>query len=123
MNTFFNGKEVYVKEYLTYDQIQRIAEEVVKLSSWAERQQMIDFMTLCYVLDVDREEIYKVRHDGLLTSGLLEFIKTAVKNYYQIKDAVDYEDSFNKQLNRLMEQLPQVAKDAIAKAQIKKEDK
>lgn len=117
--TYLKDYDISVKHYLTYAQIQRITEEVIKLSSWAERQEMIDYMVMCYVTTEDRGSIDKVSSDEIVNSGLIEAIKKEVYNYYLIDKAIAYEESLGKQFNKLLAQLPQVAQEAIAEAQKK----
>lgn len=117
--TYLKDYDIYVKHYLDYAQIQHIAEEVIKLSTWAERQEIIDYMVLCYATSEIRTNIDKTKHEDMINSGLIEAVKKEVYNYYLIDKAIAYEESLGKQFNKLLAQLPQVAQEAIAEAQKK----
>lgn len=107
--------EVTVNPYLTYAEIQNIANEAIKYQTWSERNAIIDYMLLCYATDIKREEIDENGHEAILFSGLLDKVKDVVENYYSIFEAIKHEESLIKQIALIMDSLPTVAKEAVEK--------
>ena len=54
--------DININYYLTYAEIQAIADSVVKLESWAERQTNIDMLVLKYATDIPMEVLQKKGH-------------------------------------------------------------
>lgn len=102
--------DINVNYYLTYAEIQAIADSVVKLESWAERQTNIDMLVLKYVTDIPMEELQKQGHDTLLTSGLIEEVMYSVKNIDQLYEAISYATSMNKFIGDVIKLWPKYQK-------------
>lgn len=102
--------DINVNYYLTYAEIQAIADSVVKLESWAERQTNIDMLVLKYVTDIPMEELQKKGHDTLLTSGLIEEVMYSVKNIDQLYEAISYATSMNKFIGDVIKLWPKYQK-------------
>ena len=102
--------DINVNYYLTYAEIQAIADSVVKLESWAERQTNIDMLVLKYVTDIPMEELQKQGHDTLLTSGLIEEVMYSVKNINQLYEAISYATSMNKFIGDVIKLWPKYQK-------------
>lgn len=102
--------DVNVNYYLTYAEIQAIADSVVKLESWAERQTNIDMLVLKYVTDIPMEELQKQGHDILLASGLIEEVMCSVKNIDQLYEAISYATSMNKFIGDVIKLWPKYQK-------------
>lgn len=107
--------EVNVNPYLSYAEIQNIANEAIKYQSWAERNELIDYMLLCYATDIKREDIDEIGHEKILFSGLLDEVKNNINNYYRINEAIEYEESLIKQIALIMDSLPKVVKETVGK--------
>lgn len=107
--------EVSVNPYLTYSQIQNIASEAMKYQTWHERNEIIDYMLLCYATDAVREEIDNTGHEALLSCGLIDKVKETVVNYHRIYEALEYEESLIKQIAMVMEALPKIVKETVEK--------
>ena len=59
--TYLEKYGVTVNRYLTYAQIQQIAEATMKFHTWAERQQNIDMLILIHATDMTVEEMSHCR--------------------------------------------------------------
>lgn len=117
--------DICVKPYLTYAQIQVIAENVKKLTGWASRQQCIDMLMLHYATDIDSDKLNEIGHDYWLNTGIIDQVRKHIVNIDRIEEAIKYEENpirllvamsnempeFSKQLNEAME----MAKNAPSK--------
>ena len=105
---------VTVNRYLTYAQIQQIANAVVTSSAddsedtWANRQTNIDMLMLYHATDITKEELEKVGHDDLLTSGLIQAVKEQIKNYYEIFEAINYIEDNQRAIGKMLKSLPKI---------------
>ena len=102
--------DINVNYYLTYAEIQAIADSVVKLESWAERQTNIDMLVLKYATDIPMEVLQAKGHDILLTSGLIEEVMYSVKNIDQLYEAISYATSMNKFIGGVIKLWPKYQK-------------
>lgn len=102
----FAGRNISVREYLTYAEIQYITNEVCVLDSWADREQMIDILLINYVTDLSKEEIENCEHKELLFCGLIDEVKRHVKNYERIYEAINYTQSTQRTMLQVMKELP-----------------
>lgn len=102
--------DIYVEPYLTYEQIHQIVRSVMTQDDWAVRQQTIDMLLLYHLTDISKEELEKVGHDDILKSGLIDEVKSVVKNLNQIKEAIDYTQSLPRALKQISEKLPEFKK-------------
>ncbi len=99
------------KEYLTYAEIQNIVDQVVKSNVWSDRQQIIDMLMLCYCTDIGQDKIAEVGHERLLIDGVIDDVRGQVKNYYQIRQALQYTESTARAIMQLStEFLPKLQK-------------
>ena len=97
---------IEVKPYLTYAQIQNICDAVCKFDSWAEREQNVDILMLHYVTNMTDEEIEERGHEALLMEGTIDFVKSQIKNFDRIYEAVNYTQSIQRQLSQIVAELP-----------------
>lgn len=102
--------DISVEPYLTYEQIHQIVRSVMTQDDWAVRQQTIDMLLLYHLTDISKEELEKVGHDDLLKSGLIDEVKSVVKNLNQIQEAIDYTQSLPRALKQISEKLPELRK-------------
>ena len=72
---------VHIKSYLTYSEIQAIANAATKFDTWAERNENIDVLLIHFATDMDDKDIEELGHDKLLKSGLINIVKATVMNY------------------------------------------
>ena len=109
---------VMVNYYLTYAQIQQIANAVVSSSaddsedSWANRQTNIDMLMLYHATDITKEELEKVGHDNLLTSGLIQDVREQIKNYYEIFEAINYIEDNQRAIGKMLKSLPKILEES-----------
>lgn len=101
-------KEIYVKPYLTYAQIQNIVDKVCVLDLWSQRQQTIDILLLHYATDLTDDEIEEFGHNELLQSGIIDEVKANIKNLHQVYEAIDYTESTRRSLNKIVQELPKI---------------
>ena len=90
---YLEGYDVSVSTYLTYAQIQQIANATAQLDTWAERQQNIDMLVLLHATDIETETLMNTDADIFLTSGLVRKVKGIIRNYNDIYEAIRYTES------------------------------
>ena len=102
--------DIHVNRYLTYSQIQAIANSVYTLKSWAEREQNIDMLLLIYATNLTAEEVNNYNHEHWLKSGLIDCVKANVLNFYDIEKAINYEESPMRTLMKIANEMPEFSK-------------
>ena len=111
---YLEDYDITVNKYLTYAQIQQIANAVVAASvndsddTWANRQTNIDMLMLYHATDIGKEKLEEIGHDTLLTSGLIEAVRYRIENLYNIDEAIDYIENNQRAINKLLKSLPKV---------------
>ena len=111
---YLEDYDVTVNKYLTYAQIQQIANAVVAASvndaddTWANRQTNIDMLMLYHATDIGKEKLEEIGHDNLLTSGLIDAVRYRIENIYSVNDAIDYIENNQRAINKLLKSLPKV---------------
>lgn len=98
--------DIHVNRYLTYSQIQAIANSVKNLESWAERKQNIDMLLLAFATDIPREELENHTHDYWLNTGIISEIYAIVNNVYYIDEAIRYEEAPMHIVMKLAKEIP-----------------
>ena len=111
---YLEDYDITVNKYLTYAQIQQIANAVVAASvndsddTWANRQTNIDMLMLYHATDIGKEKLEEIGHDALLASGLIEAVRYCIENLYNVDDAIDYIENNQRAINKLLKSLPKV---------------
>ena len=111
---YLEDYDITVNKYLTYAQIQQIANAVVAASvndsddTWANRQTSIDMLMLYHATDIGKEKLEEIGHDNLLTSGLIDAVRYRIENLYSVDDAIDYIENNQRAINKLLKSLPKV---------------
>ena len=111
---YLEDYDVTVNKYLTYAQIQQIANAVVAASvndsddTWANRETNIDMLVLYHATDIGKEKLEEIGHDVLLTSGLIEAVRCRIENLYNIDAAIDYIENNQRAIIKLLKSLPKV---------------
>ena len=111
---YLEDYDVTVNKYLTYAQIQQIANAVVAASvndsddTWANRETNIDMLMLYHATDIGKEKLEEIGHDALLTSGLIEAVRCCIENLYNVDEAIDYIENNQRAINKLLKSLPKV---------------
>ena len=82
-----------VKEYLTYAQIQQICDATLTLETWSEREENIDMLVMLYTTDAGLDKLKKLGHDNLLAAGVVDMVRSGVKNFDRIYDAIRFTES------------------------------
>ena len=111
---YLEDYDITVNKYLTYAQIQQIANAVVAASvndsddTWANRETNIDMLMLYHATDIGKEKLEEIGHDVLLTSGLIDAVKYRIENIYSVNDAIDYIENNQRTINKLLKSLPKI---------------
>lgn len=114
---YLEDYDITVNKYLTYAQIQQIANAVVAASAndaddtWANRETNIDMLVLYHATDIGKEKLEEIGHDDLLTSGLIEAVRCCIENLYNVDEAIDYIENNQRAINKLLKSLPKVLKE------------
>ena len=115
---YLEDYDVTVNKYLTYAQIQQIANAVVAASvndsddTWANRQTNIDMLMLYHATDIGKEKLEEIGHDNLLTSGLIEAVRCCIENLYNVDEAIDYIENNQRAINKMLKSLPKILEDS-----------
>ena len=115
---YLEDYDVTVNKYLTYAQVQQIANAVVAASmndsddTWANRQTNIDMLMLYHATDIGKEKLEEIGHDVLLTSGLIDAVRYRIENLYSVNKAIDYIENNQRAINKLLKSLPKILEDS-----------
>ena len=115
---YLEDYDITVNKYLTYAQIQQIANAVVAASvndsddTWANRETNIDMLMLYHATDIGKEKLEEIGHDALLTSGLIEAVRCRIEQLYHIDDAIDYIENNQCAINKMLKSLPKILEDS-----------
>lgn len=101
---------VDVKRYLSYAEIQSIADGCVELQTWAERQQNLDMLVLHFAADIPVEELEKNGHDYYLQSGMIDAVSACVVNIFEIDTAIKFAESPIRLLSQLAKEMPEFSR-------------
>ena len=107
---YLNDYDINVSPYLTYAEIQTIANKVKALDSWAEREETIDMYVLYFATDIGKANIDNYNHDVWLKSGVIDAAKSCIKNLEQITEAIKYEESPMRILMQISKEMPEFSK-------------
>ena len=102
--------DVEINALLSATQIDKIAQEVIKLGTYLEREQMICYLVLNYCTNIDKEAINEADPDVIVQSGLWEAVKSSVYNFYEIEDAIKFYESPVRMLAEIADVLPDLTK-------------
>ena len=102
--------DVEINALLSATQIDKIAQEVIKLGTYLEREQMICYLVLNYCTNIDKETIEDADPDVIVQSGLWEAVKSSVYNFYEIEDAIKFYESPVRMLAEIADVLPDLTK-------------
>jgi hypothetical protein len=105
-----NEYDVEINPLLSATQIDKIAQAVIKLETYLEREQMICYLVLNYCTNIDKEIIEDTDPDVIMRSGLWEVVKTTVYNFYEIEDAIKFYESPVRMLAEIADVLPDLTK-------------
>ena len=111
---YLEDYDITVNKYLTYAQIQQIANAVVAASvndsddTWANRETNIDMLMLYHATDIGKEKLEEIGHDALSTSGLIESVRCCIENLYDVDDAINYIEDNQRAIGKLLKSLPKV---------------
>ena len=118
--TYLEKYGVTVNRYLTYAQIQQIAEATMKFHTWAERQQNIDMLVLVHATDMGAEEIEKHTHDELLQCGLIDKVTNNIENMWDIGYALEYHESTQHALAQILGEINKFMDTPVGKNVVQK---
>ena len=115
---YLEDYDVTVNKYLTYAQIQQIANAVVAASAndaddtWANRETNIDMLVLYHATDIGKEKLEEIGHDALLTSGLIDSVQFRIENYHEIYEAIDYIENNQRAISKMLKSLPKILEES-----------
>ena len=115
---YLEDYDITVNKYLTYAQIQQIANAVIAASAnasddtWANRQTNIDMLMLYHATDIGKDKLEEIGHDTLLTSGLIEAVRYRIEYLYNVDEAIDYIENNQRAINKMLKSLPKVLEEA-----------
>ena len=115
---YLEDYDITVNKYLTYAQIQQIANAVVAASAndaddtWANRETNIDMLMLYHATDIGKEKLEEIGDDVLLTSGLIEAVRCCIENLYNVDEAIDYIENNQRAINKMLKSLPKILEDS-----------
>ena len=107
---YLSDYDINVSPYLTYAEIQTIANKVKSLDSWAEREETIDMYVLYFATDIGKANIDNYNHDTWLKSGIIDAVESRIKNLAQITEAIKYEESPMRILMQISKEMPEFSK-------------
>ena len=107
-NVYLEDYDVNVNRYLTYAQIEGIADAVGKFTTWAERMQNLDMLLLVFATDLTPEQVEGIGHEVLDGSGLIDAVKESVVNYHKVNEAISYNEGTQRALAQILKQLPSI---------------
>ena len=102
--------DIEINALLSATQIDKIAQEVINLKTYLEREQMICYLVLNYCTNIDKEAIEDADPDVIMQSGLWEAVKSSVYNFYEIEDAIKFYESPVRMLAEIADVLPDLTK-------------
>lgn len=102
--------DIEINALLSATQIDKIAQEVINLKTYLEREQMICYLVLNYCTNIDKETIEDADPDVIMQSGLWEAVKSSVYNFYEIEDAIKFYESPVRMLAEIADVLPDLTK-------------
>ena len=102
--------DIEINALLSATQIDKIAQEVINLKTYLEREQMICYLVLNYCTNIDKEAIEDADPDVIVQSGLWEAVKSSVYNFYEIEDAIKFYESPVRMLAEIANVLPDLTK-------------
>lgn len=105
---YLEDYDVYVNPYLTYAQIQQISNAMSLDWKWAEAKVNLDMLVLYHATNLSKEDIEGTEHELFFSSGLIEAVYESIRNLDQLKDALDYKQSFARWMTQLMKNLPKM---------------
>ena len=115
---YLEDYDITVNKYLTYAQIQQIANAVVEASAndsedtWANRETNIDMLMLYHATDIGKEKLEEIGHDNLLTSVLIEAVRCCIEKLYNVDEAIDYIENNQRAINKMLKSLPKILEDS-----------
>src|SRR5574344_78303 len=102
--------DIEINSLLSATQIDKIAQEVIKLGTYLEREQMICYLVLNYCTNIDKEAVEDADPDVIVQSGLWEAVQSSVYNFYELEDAIKFYESPVRMLAEIADVLPDLTK-------------
>lgn len=107
MKQLEKAKDVYLKEYevnvhpyLNITQVDLITQGICALEShdFKERKMNEDLLLLFHATDITKEEIEATPYNDFVESGLIEAVRSKVKNIHLVQECLTYAESFARSL-------------------------
>lgn len=104
---YLKDYDIHVNRFLTLAEIQMIINGTTKFKTYAERETNKMMMVLLYATDIGEEKLNDMGLELLIRSGLVEAVRTAIENYYEIDLGIGYTESVPRALMQISEKLPE----------------
>lgn len=98
--------DIEINCFLTADQIDAIAREVISFETYTEREQTICYRVLCLCTDIGAEIIENTGPNLIEQSGLWDTVKNGIYNFYEIQEAIKFYESPVRMLADIAKALP-----------------
>lgn len=104
--------DIYVKPRLSDAEIQQIANNVIKIKTWAERERTMNLMMFIYATEMaDKpDEINALDYDLMNECGVFSAVWSTIHNAHSILDAIEFSESILLALSQIAENLPEMLK-------------
>lgn len=103
---YLQNYDVKVNQYLSLSEIQKIINEVLLVENFEERESIIDYLLLCYCTDINRDIIDELGADIFIKSGLMDQVKSNIKNLDKLFEGIAYHESTGKALRTIAKNIP-----------------
>ena len=103
---YLQNYDVKVNQYLSLSEIQKIINEVLLVENFEERESIIDYLLLCYCTDINRDIIDELGADIFIKSGLMDQVKSNIKNLDKLLEGIAYHESTGKALRTIAKNIP-----------------
>lgn len=105
-NKYSENFDIEIKQYLTLSQIQEIINAVLQVETFEERENIIDYFLLVFMTNIEQEKIDELGPDIFIESGLIDEVKSSIKNIDKLFDGIVYHESTGKALRAISKALP-----------------
>lgn len=104
---YLENFDVEVCPYLSLSQIQKIINEVLLVDNFEEKESIIDYLILCYCTNIGKDNIDKLGSEIFIKSGLMDEVKSNIKNFDKLIEGITYHESTGKALRMIAKSIPE----------------
>lgn len=103
---YLENYDVEVKQYLTFSQIQEIINNILQADTYEERENTINYFLLVFMTNIGKDIIDELGPDIFVESGLMNEVKSSIKNIDKLYEGITYHESTGKALREISKSLP-----------------